>query len=136
MALKPIKLDAETRKELSEYEKARIQYRDCDYKNGIDTAIREGSKEGSKEGFKKAELATFTPDERRDYVSCCYAYSDLKKCFETAIREGRKEGLREGLREGFEKVSIDVARELKTEGISIAQISRITGLPEEKIEGL
>lgn len=84
----------ETRKELSEYEKARIQYRDCDLKNTINTAIREGYKEGF------------------------------------------REGLREGLREGVEKVSIDVARELKTEGISIAQISRITGLSEEKIEEL
>ena len=32
----------ETRKELSEYEKARIQYRDCDYKNGIDTDFNMG----------------------------------------------------------------------------------------------
>ncbi|MGM9702823.1 MAG: hypothetical protein ACI3YZ_04640 [Prevotella sp.] len=80
----------ETRKELSEYEKARIQYRDCDYKNAINTAIREGYKEGYKEG----------------------------------------------LREGFEKVSIDVARQLKAEGISNAVISRITDLPEEKIEEL
>lgn len=84
----------ETRKELSEYEKARIQYRDCDYKNGIDTAIREGFKEGYKEGFKK------------------------------------------GFKEGIEEVAIDTARKMKEKGISIAQISRITGLPEEKIEGL
>lgn len=50
----------ETRKELSEYEKARIQYRDCDYKNAINTAIREGYKEGFKkglrEGFEKVSI--------------------------------------------------------------------------------
>ena len=88
----------EIRKELSEYEKDRIQYRDCDYKNGIDTAIREGFKEGYKEGFKK--------------------------------------GFKEGFKEGIEEVAIDTARKMKEKGISIAQISRITGLPEEKIEGL
>lgn len=102
----------------------------------LDSRPKVLSEEGLDRLFKKAELATFTPDEKRDYISCCYAYSDLKNCFDTAIREGRKEGLREGLREGFEKVSIDVARQLKAEGISIAQISRITGLSEEKIEEL
>lgn len=84
----------ETRKELSEYEKARIQYRDCDYKNAINTAIREGYKEGYKEGFEK------------------------------------------GVKQGIEEVAIDTARKMKEKGISNAVISRITDLPEEKIEEL
>ena len=74
--------------------------------------------------FKEAEIATFTPEELREYEDSLKAYRDIKNSIDTARKEGRVE----------EKIAI--ARNLKSMGMSISDISKATGLQEEEIKAL
>ena len=71
-----------------------------------------------------AEIATFTPEELREYEDSLKAYRDIKNSIDTARKEGRVE----------EKIAI--ARNLKSMGMSISDISNATGLQEEEIKAL
>ena len=77
---------------------------------------------------EEAEIATFTPEELREYEDSLKAYRDIKNSIDTARREGRVEGRVE------EKNAI--ARNLKSMGMSISDISKATGLQEEEIKEL
>ena len=79
-----------------------------------------------------AEIATFTPEELREYEDSLKAYRDIKNSIDTARKEGRVEGRVEGRLE--EKIAI--ARNLKSMGMSISDISKATGLSEEEIKVL
>lgn len=50
------------------------------------------------------------------------------------LAEGRAEGLAEGLAEGQAKEKVAIARNLKSLGLSTAQIAQATGLTEEEVE--
>ena len=79
-----------------------------------------------------AEIATFTPEDLREYEDSLKAYRDIKNSIDTARKEGRVEGRVEGRLE--EKIAI--ARNLKSMGMSISDISKATGLQEEGIKVL
>ena len=74
--------------------------------------------------FKEAEIATFTPEELREYEDSLQAYRDIKNSIDTARREGEK------------IKAVAIARNLKSMGMSIPDIHKATGLPEEEIEAL
>ena len=74
---------------------------------------------------EEAEIATFTPEELREYEDSLKAYRDIKNSIDTAREKGRVEGRVE------EKIAI--AHNLKSMGMSISDISRVTGLQEEEI---
>ncbi len=82
--------------------------------------------------FKEAEIATFTPEELREYEDSLKAYRDIKNSIDSARREGRAEGRAEGHAEE-KKV---IARKMKSKGFSAADISEMTGLTDEEIETL
>ena len=65
-------------------------------------------------------------------ISEAYEQIGLKKGRE----EGRAEGLVEGMEKGMEKGKMEVARQMKKMGLSIAQIVQASGLPEEVVKGL
>ena len=71
-----------------------------------------------------AEIATFTPEELREYEDSLKAYRDIMNSIDTVRKEGRVE----------EKIAI--ARNLKSMGMSISDISKATGLQEEEIKAL
>ena len=73
---------------------------------------------------EEAEIATFTPEELREYEDSLKAYRDIKNSIDTARKEGRVE----------EKIAI--ARNLKSMGMSISDISKATSLQEEEIKAL
>lgn len=52
------------------------------------------------------------------------------------FEQGMKEGIKEGIKEGVLKRNIEIATEMKIKGISIKDISDITGLTEEEITNL
>ena len=87
-----------------------------------------------------AEIATFTPEELREYEDSLKTYRDLKNSLDTAEEKGRNEGRAEGRAEGRvegrveEKIAI--ARNLKSMGMSISDVSKATGLQEEEIKAL
>ena len=94
--------------------------------------------------FKEAEIATFTPEELREYEDSLKAYRDIKNSIDSARREGRAEGLAEGraegraegLAEGHVEEKKDIARKMKSKGFSASDISEMTGLTDEEIETL
>ena len=89
---------------------------------------------------EEAEIATFTPEELREYEDSLKAYRDIKNSIDTARKEGREEGREEGRVEGRvegeKRKAIAIARNLKSMGMSISDISKATGLQEEEIKAL
>ena len=73
------------------------------------------------EEIEEAEIATFTLEEQREYEDSLKTYRDLKNSLDTAEEKGRLE----------EKIA--TARNLKSMGMSISDISKATGLSEEEI---
>ena len=73
---------------------------------------------------EEAEIAKFTPVELKEYEDSLKTYRDLKNSLDTAEEKGRVE----------EKIAI--ARNLKSMGMSISDISKATGLQEEEIKEL
>ena len=76
---------------------------------------------GRAERDQDGMIATFTPEEVREYEDSLKAYRDIKNSIDTARREGRV------------KERIAIARNLKSMGMSISDISKATGLQEEEI---
>ena len=99
--------------------------------------------------FEEAEIASFTPQEQREYEASKMAYRDIKNSIDTAKREGKEEGLAEGmekgLAEGMEKGlaegmergmtqrSLEIARKMLANGMDTATVRKITGLSAEEI---
>ena len=80
------------------------------------------------EDREEAEIAKFTQVELKEYEDNLKTYRDLKNSLDTAEEKGRVEGRVE------EKIAI--ARNLKSMGMSISDVSKATGLQEEEIKAL
>jgi predicted transposase/invertase (TIGR01784 family) len=78
--------------------------------------------------FEAAEIAKFTPKEREAYEESLKYYRDIKNVVDRSRAEG--------LQEGMEKRNIEIAKELKKNGVSIEIIAQSTGLSFEDIEKL
>jgi predicted transposase/invertase (TIGR01784 family) len=74
--------------------------------------------------FSEAELAKLTPEEMRTYEESLKVYRDNYSVIETAKREGASEK------------ELQIARELKKNGVSVDLIAKSTGLTKEQIEKL
>ena len=87
--------------------------------------------------FQVAEIAKFTPTELREYEDSLKAYRDLKNSLDTAEEKGVIKGIEigraEGRAEGEQSKAIDIAKNLKSMGFSIADIIKATGLSEDDI---
>lgn len=70
--------------------------------------------------FNEAEIAKLKPKDMKAYEESLKVYRDNYSVIETAKREGK----------------IEVARELKKNGVSIDVIEKSTGLTKEQIEKL
>ena len=79
-----------------------------------------------------AEIAKFTPVELKEYEDSLKTYRDLKNSLDTAEEKGRVEGRVEGEK----RKAIAIARNLKSMGMSISDVSKATGLQEEGIKEL
>ena len=84
----------------------------------LDTAKMEGRAEGLEKG--RAEGRAEGLEEGRA----------------AGLEEGRAEGRAEGLEEGVQKKALEVAKNLKSMGLSIQDIQRVTGLSKDEIESL
>ena len=84
------------------------------------------------EEIEVAEIAKFTPVELKEYEDSLKTYRDLKNSLDTA----EEKGLVEGREEGRVEEKIAIARNLKSMGMSISDISKATGLQEEEIKEL
>ena len=88
------------------------------------------------EEIEEAEIAKFTPVELKEYEDSLKTYRDLKNSLDTAEEPGRVEGRLEGRLEGEKRKAIAIARNLESVGMSIADVSKATGLQEEEIKEL
>lgn len=65
---------------------------------------------------------------------------DNKNVLDYALKEGMEKGIAQGIEQGIEqgeyKKSLDIAREMKKDGLPPAQISKFTKLSIEEIEKL
>ena len=94
--------------------------------------------------FEAAEIARFNPEKREKYISEMFTQDDYINEIETAREngeikgreEGRAEGEIKGRAEGEAKAKADVAKSLKSIGVSIDIIANATGLSKEQIEAL
>ena len=82
--------------------------------------------------FEQAEIAKYTPVERREYEESVKVYWDYYSTMKTAVEKGEAKGRAEGRAE--EKH--DIARNLKKMGLSVADIIKATGLTGEEIAQL
>jgi len=78
--------------------------------------------------FEAAEIAKFAPDEREAYEESLKYYRDIKNVVDTSREEG--------LQEGMEKRNYEIAKQMKIEGYSNEQISKLTGLSDKEINKL
>ena len=87
--------------------------------------------------FDQAEIARYTPEERREYEESVKEYRDYINTLDTAHEKGRKigwsEGREVGREEGRAEGVIAVARSLKEMGMTVENIVKATGLTEEDI---
>ena len=98
--------------------------------------------------FETAEIAKFSPKELYDYEESLKNFRDWYSVISTATKKGRREGLKEGLKEGRKeglkegleagqtKATLNIARNMKEQGMTTELIAQITGLDTETIEKL
>ncbi len=82
--------------------------------------------------FETAEISKFTTEQVRSYEDSLKYYRDLKNSLDTAKEEGKVEGKTEGKTEG----KIEIAIKALKKGLSIKDISELTGLTESEIKKL
>ena len=82
--------------------------------------------------FETAEIAKFSQQEYTDYEDSLKYYRDIKNSLDTAKEEGEMKGRIEGKIEG----KIEIASKALKKGLSVKDISEITGLTEQEIENL
>ena len=91
-----------------------------------------------------ADISALSQGDRQRYDESIKTMRDHISAYETAINkglakgrlEGKAEGKMEGIKEGLSLGAVQTARRMKTEGLSIELIARITGLSPEEIDGL
>jgi len=77
------------------------------------------------QAFAKAEIANYSESEKNEYEQSLKTYRDYKNTIDSAFDEGKIEGKLEG--------KLEVAKAAKQMGLSIFDISKLTGLSENEI---
>ena len=98
-----------------------------------------GQPESVPEFSRAVELSrvdSLTQEEKNQYHNAMVSEYE-KLGISTAYEQiSHKKGLEEGLEKGMEQGKMEVARQMKKMGLSIAQIVQASGLPEEVVKGL
>ena len=70
-----------------------------------------------------------------DVVACLdYAIENgIKQGIEKGIKQGMEKGIAQGIEQGKEQSKIEVAKNMKDDGVDFAKISQYTGIPVEEI---
>ncbi len=98
--------------------------------------------------FLLSEINNFTPDELTQYLESLGRMSDYyniidsaaelaeKRGREAGMAEGLAEGLARGREEGREEGILQMARNMKQQGLPVDMIQKVTGLPSDVCESL
>ena len=82
------------------------------------------------------EKSAYTDKQLEAYSDFWMALVDERVLREGSYKKGREEGKAEGWAEGEKAKSVEVARNLKAMGLSIADISKATGLTTDEVAAL
>ncbi|MDY6464075.1 MAG: hypothetical protein SPK80_05650, partial [Bacteroidales bacterium] len=83
-----------------------------------------------------SRVDTLTPEEQNQYHDAMVSEYEKLVISEAYEQIGLKKGREEGRAEGMEQGKMEVARQMKKMGLSIAQIVQASGLPEDVVKGL
>ena len=83
-----------------------------------------------------SRVDALTPEEQNQYHDAMVSEYEKLVISEAYEQIGLKKGREEGRAEGMEQGKMEVARQMKKMGLSIAQIVQASGLPEDVVEGL
>ena len=83
-----------------------------------------------------ADVSSLTKEERLHYDEALRKYRDTLCVLESAEQRGLKKGRAEGLAEGRAEGRIEIARNMKADGMSIELIQKYSGLSPEEIANL
>ena len=86
--------------------------------------------------FHATELVAFKPQEREAYQASLKYYRDLKNVIDTAFDDGLNMGMEKGIEQGREQERLNIAKNLKSLGLSDQQIAAASGLSLAEIAGL
>lgn len=90
--------------------------------------------------FAIAQLAQFSPEERKAYEDSIKYYRDLKNSYDTAHQEGWVEGLEAGeqlgIAKGEQRTIIKMVQGMQANGLDLKMIAAVTGLTEAEIKSL
>lgn len=86
--------------------------------------------------FETAEIAKFGQAELESYEYSLKIFRDNKAVYEYAVDTAFDEGKLEGKNEGKLEGKLEIAKAMKLKGISVSDISEITGLSKNEIESL
>jgi predicted transposase/invertase (TIGR01784 family) len=86
--------------------------------------------------FSIAEYTNLTKEERTMYDESLKRKWDNKNVMDYAVSTAEERGLAKGLEEGEHKKALEIALEMKKEGMPLAQIAKFTKLSVEEIEAL
>ena len=87
-----------------------------------------------------ADISSLSKEERMKYDEGIRKYRDtlcvMDGAYLKGIAEGMEKGIAEGMEKGIAEGVLQTARNMKVCGVSISDIQKFTGLPEETIKGL
>ena len=88
---------------------------------------------GLGEAREKLKYYSMSPAERMAYDKHLSAVMVQNDVLDSAKLEGRLEGIAEGIAEGRAERDREIVRSMKSAGLSMEQISQITGIPYQEI---
>ena len=98
--------------------------------------------------FEAAEIAKFTVEEYHHYETSLKVYRDWKNTIDFAVQKATKEGeqkgiqigmqkgIEKGIEKGMQEEKLNIARQMKANGIPTHTIATCTGLDTEEINRL
>ena len=94
--------------------------------------------------FEAAEIAKFTVEEYHHYETSLKVYRDWKNTIDFAVQKATKEGeqkgmqigMQKGIEKGMQEEKLNIARQMKANGIPTHTIAACTGLDTEEINRL
>jgi predicted transposase/invertase (TIGR01784 family) len=96
--------------------------------------------EGLKEAYQDANKNTWTKEELDAYDYAGMREQDVRgrmqKAEQKAEQKGEQRGEQRGIEQGRKTREVEIAKGMKTEGIPLGTIAKLTGLSEEEIENL
>ena len=94
--------------------------------------------------FEAAEIAKFTVEEYHHYETSLKVYRDWRNTIDFAVQKATKEGeqkgmqigMQKGIEKGMQEEKLNIARQMKANGIPTPTIAACTGLDTEEINRL